>query len=222
MTTDRYVVAEDLGHRFALGEDIVVALAGASFSIGPGDRIAVVGPSGSGKTSLMHLIAGLDEPTSGTISWPGLGPRESLLPGAVGFIAQAQSLVSSLDVLENIEMPLLFLGKSRAEAREKSLEILARLDLGQLAGKLPEELSGGQAKRVAAARALVTGSKLLLADEPTGQLDHETARRFLSTVFDMLAETDTAVVMTTHDAEVERYMRTLWSMDHGTLKARMA
>lgn len=222
MKTDNYVVAENLGHRFTLGDEVIVALDNATCSISPGDRIAIVGPSGSGKTSLMHLIAGLDEPTSGSIAWPGLGPRESLLPGAIGFVAQAQSLVSSLDVLENVEMPLLFLGTARKEAGERAMDILARLDLEELVEKLPVELSGGQAKRVATARALVTRPKLLIADEPTGQLDHETARRFLSAIFDMLAGTATAVIMTTHDAEVAKYMNTLWSMDHGSLKARMA
>lgn len=220
MKTDNYFVAEGLGHRYALGDEIVVALEGATCAVGPRDRIAVIGPSGSGKTSLLHLIAGLDEPTSGSIAWPALGTRENLLPASIGFIAQAQSLVSSLNALENVAIPLLFLGKPRAEAEKAAMSMLVRLELEDLAGKLPDELSGGQAKRVAAARALVTGPKLLLADEPTGQLDHETARRFLETIFDLVADTDTAVVMTTHDAEVARYMDRLWSMDHGNLDTR--
>jgi len=219
MNTEVLVRGDELGHTFRQGGMEIPALNAASFEIKARDRIAIVGPSGSGKSSLMHLIAGLDSPTSGAVSWPGLGARESLLPANIGFIAQAQSLVTSLDVLENIELPLLFLGRPEAEARDAAMEILISFGLGEIADKLPSELSGGQMKRAASARALVAKPRLVLADEPTGQLDHVTAKRFLEVLFSWIDAGDTALVMTTHDPEVARYMKALWSMDHGALKA---
>ena len=219
MNTEVLVKAEGLGHTFRQGGIEIPALKSASFEVKSRDRVAIVGPSGSGKSSLMHLIAGLDSPTSGSIAWPALGSRNSLLPASIGFIAQAQSLVTSLDVLENIELPLLFLGKPKAEAHDAAMEILISFGLGEIADKLPSELSGGQMKRAASARALVAKPRLVLADEPTGQLDHVTARHFLEVLFSWLDEGDTALVMTTHDPEVARYMKALWSMDRGILKA---
>ena len=219
MNTEVLVKGTALGHTFRQGGVDIPALQSASFEIRERDRIAIVGPSGSGKSSLMHLIAGLDSPTSGTIAWPGLGATRSLLPADIGFIAQAQSLVTSLDVRENIELPLLFLGRPKGEARDAAMEILISFGLGEIADKLPSELSGGQMKRAASARALVAKPRLVLADEPTGQLDHVTAKHFLEVLFSWIDEGDTALVMTTHDPEVARYMKTLWSMDRGVLKA---
>src|SRR5205823_1896327 len=122
---------------------------------------------------------GLDTPTSGTLTWPALGPREGLRPTRVGVAFQAPSLLPPLTVVENVELPLL-LGQATADAaRAAALEVLARLELAALADKLPEELSSGQAQRVAAARALAAGPALLLADKPTGQLDSATARHLL-------------------------------------------
>ena len=126
MNTEVLVRGDELGHSFRQGETEIPALKSASFEIKSRDRIAIIGPSGSGKSSLMHIIAGLDSPTSGRIAWPGLGSRESLLPANIGFIAQAQSLVTSLDVLENIELPLLFIGKPKAEAHDAAMGILIR------------------------------------------------------------------------------------------------
>ncbi len=219
MNTDVMVRGESLAHSFRQGGIEIPAVVAASFEIRARDRIAIVGPSGSGKSSLLHIIAGLDSQSSGDIDWPGLGDRAGLLPGHIGFIAQAQSLVTSLDVTENVELPLLFLGKPRAEARDAAMAILGSFGLTEIADKLPSELSGGQMKRAASARALVSRPRLVLADEPTGQLDHVTARHFLEVLFSYLDESDTALVMTTHDPEVARYMKSLWSMDRGVLKA---
>ncbi len=218
MKNEVYVKAENLGHTFYQGNIAIPALKTATFTIGPRARIAIVGPSGSGKSTLLHIIAGLARETSGAIAWPALGPRETLRPWQIGFIAQEQSLVTSLSVQENIELPMLFMGAKRKEAEALAQDILNRLNLAEIADKLPDELSGGQMKRAASARALVSKPRLILADEPTGQLDHATARHFLETLFDWIEGADTAVVMTTHDREVARYMDEIWTMDHGIMK----
>lgn len=218
MKNEVYVRAENLGHTFYQGNIAIPALKTATFEIAPRARIAIVGPSGSGKSTLLHIIAGLARETSGAIAWPALGPRETLRPWQIGFIAQEQSLVTSLSVQENIELPMLFMGAKRKEAEALAQDILNRLNLAEIADKLPDELSGGQMKRAASARALVSKPRLILADEPTGQLDHATARHFLETLFDWIEGADTAVVMTTHDREVARYMDAIWTMDHGIMK----
>ncbi len=218
MKNEIYVRAENLGHTFYQGNIAIPALKTATFAIGPRARIAIVGPSGSGKSTLLHIIAGLARETSGAIAWPALGPRENLRPWQIGFIAQEQSLVTSLSVQENIELPRLFMGTKQKEAEALARDILERLNLAEIADKLPDELSGGQMKRAASARALVSRPKLILADEPTGQLDHATARHFLEVLFAYIEGADIAVVMTTHDREVARYMDTIWTMDHGVMK----
>jgi ABC-type lipoprotein export system ATPase subunit len=200
------------------GSSPVHALVDATCEVLPGDRIAVVGPSGSGKSTLMHLMAGLDEPTSGEVSWPLLGIRETLIPREIGFVFQSPSLLSPLNVLENIELPLLLSGASQVEARSAALELLQDMELSEIGEKLPEELSGGQAQRVAVARSLVTRPKLILADEPTGQLDHPTAQHLFDVLLASMAKSDTALVIATHDAAVAGRMDRGWDMEHGKLE----
>ena len=134
-----------------------------------------MGPSGSGKSTLLHLMAGLDDPTVGTVSWPGIGPRSGLRPGPVTVIFQGPSLLAPLTVEENVALPLVLDGMGDAEAHRAARATLDVVDLLDLRDKLPEEISGGQAQRVAVARALAGAPRLILADEPTGQLDRLTA-----------------------------------------------
>lgn len=196
----------------------VTALQHATCRIERGDRIAVVGPSGSGKSTLLHLFAGLDSPTSGVVRWPTLGEKVTLRPSKVAFVFQSESLVSSLTVLENIEVPRLLAGKDADEARRDAAAMLDALDLTALADKLPEEISGGQAQRVAVARSLVTNPDLILADEPTGQLDHITAAHLLDLIDSHLQGTGAALVVATHDPFVAARMKIRWQMDHGALQ----
>ena len=200
------------------GNTPVVALVSATCAIMPGDRIALVGPSGSGKSTLLHLLGGLDTPTSGILAWPALGARETLRPGKIGFVFQTQSLLAPMTVVENVEIPLLLGQVSAEKARATALDMLERIELESLAEKLPEELSGGQAQRVAMARALVCGPKLILADEPTGQLDHPTAQHLFDVLLAALEGTDTALLVATHDMTVAERMHTVWRMQHGTLE----
>jgi len=215
------VDAHQIGRVYQRGDTRAVALVSATCIVRPGDRIAVVGPSGSGKSTLLHLVGGLDEPSSGTISWPALGPRGSLRPAHVAYVFQAPSLLSALSVVENTELPLLLRDVDVPIARGAALEALARLELHALAERLPEELSGGQAQRVALARALATRPRLLLADEPTGQLDHATAGLVLDTLLASFSHTPMALVVATHDPVVAGRMDTVWRMQHGALMERV-
>jgi putative ABC transport system ATP-binding protein/lipoprotein-releasing system ATP-binding protein len=209
--------AVDATRVFGSGESEVIALQHATCTVERGARIALVGPSGSGKSTLLHLLAALDEPTSGIVRWPALGDRDTLRPGKISFVFQNESLLSPLTVLENIEVPQLLAGDDPAKAREDASALLHALELEALADKLPEEISGGQAQRVAVARSLAARPDLILADEPTGQLDHASAAHLLDLVQRRLEGTDTALVIATHDLFVAGNMKTRWTMNHGVL-----
>jgi ABC-type lipoprotein export system ATPase subunit len=218
MTTDLVAETINVKRVFGTNGSRVVAVKHATCRIERGDRIALVGPSGSGKSTLLHILAALDEPTSGTVRWPALGDRDTLRPLKISFVFQTESLLAPLTVLENIEVPRLLGGSTADEARNDASEILGALDLSELADKLPEEISGGQAQRAAVARSLVTRPSLILADEPTGQLDHHTAKRLLDLLLRRLKGTDAALVIATHDPVVAARMKTQWTMDHGVLR----
>ena len=216
--SDILASALNLGRTYFHGSTPVVALASATCTIQSGDRIALVGHSGSGKSTLLHLFAGIDTPTSGSITWPALGPRETLRPAKVGIVFQSHSLLPSLSVVENVALPLLLKQVNPHSAHEAALSALDLVQLSFLAQKLPEELSGGQAQRVAVARALASRPQLILADEPTGQLDHPTAQHLFDLLLLALAGTDTALLVATHDLAIADRMQTIWYMQHGCLE----
>ncbi len=211
-TTTALAHARNVGRSYRRGDTEVVAVADATCTIMPGDRIALVGPSGSGKSTLLHLLAGLDTPTSGELTWPALGERATLRPQKISVVFQSPSLLPQLSVIENVELPLLLVGSSTSLARAAARDTLARINLADLADKLPEELSGGQAQRVALARALVMQPRLMLADEPTGQLDHPTAQQVFDELFAALDGTDTALVVATHDRAIAERLQQSWRM----------
>lgn len=215
---ERLVQVENVGKIYQRGGVIETALSSATCSVLAGDRIALVGSSGSGKSTLLHLMGGLDRPTTGTISWPGLGSFEGLRPQQLGFVFQMPSLLPQLTAVENVELPLLLGQVVGDEAREAALEALERINLRVIAEKLPEELSGGQAQRVAVARALASRPKLILADEPTGQLDHPTAQHLLDVLLNSLKGSKTALVVATHDLAIAERMSKIWHMNHGVLE----
>ena len=191
-------------------------LLSASCHVLSGDRIALVGPSGSGKSTLLHILAGLIEPTSGSVRWPALGGRDQLMPVKVQTVFQAPSLFPALNVRDNITLPLLLAGVGAPTAALAD-QLLDRFGLTELALKLPEELSGGQAQRVAMLRALAVSPRLILADEPTGQLDTATGQAFLTLVIEMARASGAALLIATHDPAVAARMDRQWSIDHGTL-----
>jgi ABC-type lipoprotein export system ATPase subunit len=212
------VKAEGLARVFGGGDNRVVALEPATFVIGRGERVALLGPSGSGKSTLLNLIAGLDEGASGKISWPDIGPREGLRPLAVGMIHQFAALIPTLTVAENVALPLRLGHKTASDGAVD--DVLAALDLAAVADRLPDELSGGQAHRAGIARALVHRPMLLLADEPTGQLDQTTGQMALSVILDHVRRHEMTFVVATHDPAIAERVETLWRMDHGRLIAQ--
>lgn len=217
-TSSKSVVrAENAARTFGTGARAVVAVHSASCQIRPGDRICLTGPSGSGKTTLLHLLAGLDIPTTGTIEWPAIGSRDRLRPGPIAIVFQAPSLLPPLSVIENVALPLLLDGVDAPTARIQADHALHTLELEALADKLPEELSGGQAQRVAVARALAGTPQLILADEPTGQLDHANGRAVIDALLDAAAESGAALVVNTHDIDIADRLDRRWTMRDGRL-----
>jgi ABC-type lipoprotein export system ATPase subunit len=194
------------------------ALTNISCQIVANDRVAVVGPSGSGKSTLLHLIAGLDKPTDGVISWPALGPVAELRPDQICLVLQTPSLLPTLSVLENVELCWLLSKREEMDAELAALRILEKLDLSTVVDKLPAELSGGQMQRVAAARALVCQPRLILADEPTGQLDSITASKLIEVLLDSASDSGAALIVATHDRAVANRMQTHWRMVHGRME----
>src|SRR3954465_232481 len=159
------------GRTFGRGPATTVALQPTDCRVDERARIAITGPSGSGKSTLLHLLAGLDDPTVGTVAWPLLGDRSALRPGPRPVIFQGPSLLPALTVRENVALPLVLAGVRDAQAGADADHALTSLALDDLADKLPEEISGGQAQRVAVARALAGRPRLILGDEPTSQVD---------------------------------------------------
>ncbi|MEO8643364.1 ABC transporter ATP-binding protein [Pseudomonas sp.] len=210
------IEAYGLGRSYQQAGEAVVALSSATLRIWPGQRIALVGRSGSGKSTLLHLLAGLDQPSSGSLTWPALGPVESLLPSMIALVFQAPSLLDSLSVAENVALPLLMAGRG-SDSDARVAFALNTFGLLALADKLPETLSGGQMQRVAMARAIVGEPKLILADEPTGQLDQASGHVLLDALFKHLAGSDCALLIATHDPVVAARMLIHWQMEHGQL-----
>ena len=206
-----------VGRTFGRGSSAVVAVDGVDCVVRRGEQVALMGPSGAGKSTLLHLLAGLDQPTVGTISWPAIGTHRALRPGPVGTVFQARSLLPPLDVVENVMLPLLLEGVDRDAARSRALGALGALDLDGLAAKLPEELSGGQAQRVAVARVLVGRPQLILADEPTGQLDHATGGDVIDALIATATSTGAGLVVNTHDPLVGERLALHWTMSDGRL-----
>ncbi|MEU9154134.1 ABC transporter ATP-binding protein [Streptomyces sp. NPDC048417] len=218
MSSDEMLVScADAALTFGRGVESVVAVHGADLEIRAGDRLAVVGPSGSGKSSLLHLLAGLEQPTSGTVTrGASLGPYD------IGLVFQGDSLIPALNVAENTALPLVLTDRPEGEARLCALAALALVDAADLADRLPEEISGGQAQRVAAARVLAQAPRLILADEPTGRLDHATGARVLDALLTAADHTGAALVVTTHDPAVAARLTVRRSMRDGRLLAPLA
>ncbi|MGZ4632982.1 MAG: ABC transporter ATP-binding protein [Actinomycetes bacterium] len=199
---------DDVAKTYATGAAEVHALAGVSLAIAPGEYVAVTGPSGSGKSTLMHILGCLDVPTSGSYRLAGVdvsGMTETDLAHVrnqrIGFVFQQFNLLASMPAWRNVELPLCYAGIGRAERRERALAALARVGLADRVEHRPGELSGGQQQRVAVARALVTDPALILADEPTGNLDSRSTEDML----ELLAELNGAgrtIVLITHESSV--------------------
>ncbi|MCW2698507.1 MAG: transporter ATP-binding protein [Blastococcus sp.] len=219
MTGERVLVdCDDVGRVYGSGSTTVVAVSGVSCQVLAGDRIAVVGRSGSGKSTLVHLMGGLETPSAGRVSWPALRMRRGR-PDDVGVVFQGLSLLPALDVTENVALPLVLSGVSQEEATERAMVALAAVRLTAQARAVPEELSGGQSQRAAIARVLAAAPALVLADEPTGQLDHETARTVLDALLQTVDRIGAALVVSTHDPMIAERLQVQWEMRDGQLRA---
>lgn len=217
-TAEPLVRCTGAARTYGSGRSATVALEPVDCEIWPGDRVALVGQSGSGKSTLVHLMAGLDEPTVGEVSWPAIGDRAALRPGPVAIVFQGPSLLPPLNVVENVGLPLALAGRPQGEVRERAVAALSRLGLGGLGEKLPEEISGGQAQRVAVARAVVGEPQLILADEPTGQLDHQIGAVVVDELLAAAQRCGAALVVATHDTEIADRLGVTWRLRSGRLE----
>lgn len=206
----------DVSRTYGSGPAAVVAVHATTCTVTPGARIALTGPSGSGKSTLLHLMAGLDSPTTGAVTWPALGHAD--VRSRIGVVFQGPSLIPALDAAENVALPLVLAGVDERDADEQARAALALVGIAALATKLPEEMSGGQAQRVAAARVLATRPVLVLADEPTGQLDRATADQLVTVLLQVTGQLGAALVLATHDPAVARRLDQQWRMADGTLR----
>jgi putative ABC transport system ATP-binding protein len=200
--------AVDVVKRYDLDGVSVEALRGVSLAVQPGDYVAIMGPSGSGKSTLMHLLGGLDHPTSGTVRLGGTDvtalsgdAMAKVRNETIGFVFQAFQLLPRTSALGNVAMPLVYRGVSGRERRRRALDALTEVGMAHRVGHRPSQLSGGEQQRVAIARALVGGPAVILADEPTGNLDSRTGADVLA-LLERLNAGGVAVVLVTHDPEV--------------------
>jgi putative ABC transport system ATP-binding protein len=226
------IEVEDLCKHYRMGESDVYALRGVSFQVSPGEFIALMGPSGSGKSTLMHLLGCLDTATSGTYCLEGrdvsklTGRQRALVRNRqIGFVFQTFNLLARLSALENVMMPLHYRGRVK-EVKERAVEALNRVGLADRLRHRPNELSGGQRQRVAIARALVTDPLIILADEPTGNLDSKTGAEVMKLLTDLNQERSNrqsgeshgrTIILVTHDAEVAGHAQRILKMHDGEL-----
>lgn len=208
---DRNVIikAEEVTRKYKLGEEIVWALKGVSLDIFEGEYLSIMGPSGSGKSTFFNMIGALDVPTSGTISF--LGEDLFTLPeekqawircNQIGYIFQTYNLVMVMTALENVALPMILKGVSRTDAAKKATEILDQVGLGHRVEHLPAQLSGGQMQRVAIARALANSPSVILADEPTGNLDSKTGEEIIVLLKKLQTDHNVTIITATHDVKM--------------------
>ena len=216
----------DLWRTYQVGDSVVHALRAVDLEIGRGDYLAVMGPSGSGKSTLLNILGCLDRPTSGSYAFAGRdvglltdAERTRLRQSEIGFVFQFFHLLSRLTAQGNVELPMLFAGVARADRRRRAEQALAAVGLAERMHHRPDQLSGGQRQRVAFARAVVMEPALLLADEPTGNLDRAAAAEVMELLGEVNARGQT-VVLVTHDPEVASQARSTVRMDDGAIVER--
>jgi len=207
--TDRVVDARGITKVYWMGEVEVEALRGASLTIDHGEVVAIMGPSGSGKSTLMNILGCLDRPTSGEYFLDGASVATlnddqlaNIRNHKVGFVFQSFNLLSRQSALSNVELPLRYSGLANGRRRQRALEALETVGLGDRVQHRPTELSGGQQQRVAIARAIVNDPAIIMADEPTGNLDSKVGREIISTLLRLNRERGTTLIIITHDASI--------------------
>ncbi|MXR40286.1 ATP-binding cassette domain-containing protein [Halobaculum sp. WSA2] len=221
--TNPVISGHDVVKEYVTGGETVRALRGIDFRVDPGEFVAIVGPSGSGKSTLLNMLGLLDVPTSGLVELNGLdvetfgdAERTRKRKETIGFVFQSFHLIPTLTAVENVEVPRL-LDRTPRKTRDAATDLLERVGLGERLDHYPDELSGGQKQRVAIARALVNEPRLLLADEPTGNLDRDTGDQILAE-FDEITDEGVAVVTVTHDDYVAQSADRVVNLIDGTVR----
>lgn len=215
----------NLVKRYEMGDEEVYALRDVSLTIGTNEYLAIMGPSGSGKSTLMNMLGCLDTPTAGTYLFSGHDVREmndddlaEIRNREIGFVFQTFNLLPRATALQNVELPLVYSGVSKDERRRRAEEALARVQLSDRMTHRPNELSGGQRQRVAIARAIVTAPSIILADEPTGNLDTKTGHDIMALFRDLWSAGNT-VILVTHEEEIARHARRIIRLRDGRIES---
>ncbi|MEN3310552.1 MAG: putative transport system ATP-binding protein [Micromonosporaceae bacterium] len=218
------VAVQSVWKLFPAGDGVVHALVDIGFTVDSGEFLALMGPSGSGKSTLLHLLGGLDRPTKGEIhlaGQPTTGLTESqfsaLRHSTIGFIFQSYNLIPFLSAVENVELPLMFEPVDRASVRRRATELLELVGLGHRMHHRPSRMSGGEQQRTAIARALIGAPQVVLADEPTANLDHRTGESVIGVLEDLCRQLGVTVVASTHDAAVAAHATRVLRMTDGRI-----
>lgn len=218
------LVANNISKRYSQGDLSVDVLKSLSLTINRGDRIGIIGSSGSGKSTLLHLLGGLDKPSQGEVHLAGQNLAQLSQRGRgllrnkhLGFVYQFHHLLPEFTALENVSMPLMIRKESVKHANEKAAHLLNRVGLGERLKHKPSELSGGERQRAAIARALVTDPQVVLADEPTGNLDENTADHVYELMLELNQESATSFLIVTHDSRLANRMDTVLTLTHGSI-----
>lgn len=218
------IEVSELERVYVSGRRKVEALRGVSFSVDSGEFVSIMGPSGSGKSTLMNVIGCLDKPTRGDYCILGKSAKDlstselsRLRGGEIGFVFQTFNLISSMDARSNVEVPLVYRGFGNAERRTRAIDALKQVGLADRSDHLPTELSGGEQQRVAVARALVTEPSVVLADEPTGNLDSDTSQSIMRLLQDINENTGVTIIQVTHDENMARYAKRIVRLRDGRI-----
>jgi len=216
--------AEHITKTYRVGESTIHALRGVDLHVNAGEFIAIVGASGSGKSTLLHIIGGLDRPSSGRVCIAGMeltsmsgDQLAELRSRKIGFVFQLHNLIPSLTALENVELPMIFAGVPAGERHRRARALLEEVGLGDRLEHTPLQLSGGQQQRVAIARALANNPQVLLADEPTGELDSDTGMQVINTFMQLREKHEVTVLLVTHDPEVAKMADRIMKMRDGRI-----
>lgn len=224
MNSDSLISLSEITKVYQLGDQTVHALKGVNLQINKGSYVALMGPSGSGKSTLMNIIGCLDSPTSGSYNLNGLevskmtdSQLSRVRNNEIGFVFQTFNLLNRLTAIENVALPLVYAGIPIKERNERALEVLNKVGLSDRANHKPNELSGGQRQRVAVARALINNPSLLLADEPTGNLDTKTSYEIMS-LFEEIHMAGNTIVLVTHEEDIAKHAKNIVRVRDGEIE----